>query len=233
MVPRGTFRQRRAEVENKLGTMREFSGSTFITEDYEGGWGRTFGVERSPATFLMNARGEFVWKQIGALDTASFARALEQHLVSGQVPKPRLLRPTVRSGDRAPDALFDIVRSGRVALRKMRGRRVLLNFWQSWSTPCMKELRRLQRLQDASKDGGLSVVAVNGGESLERIAETTREHGLNLTFVHDPHQRIARKYGVVCWPTTISIHEDGIVGSVQVGMVCEGSSPKQRPAAAE
>ena len=225
VVPRGTFRQQRAELEKKLGTIKAFSGLTFITEDYEGGWSRTFGAEKAPATFLINARGEFVWSHLGALDVKSFVRALDQHLIPGQMPVPRSIQPAVQAGERAPDALFDVICRDRLALRKLRGRRVMLNFWQSWSTPCIKELRRLQRLQEQSIDGALSIVAVNGGESLDRIAQATKDHALNLPLVHDPHQHIARKYGVECWPTTISIHEDGFVDGIQVGVTDERPDP--------
>ena len=46
-----------------------------------------------------------------------------------------------------------------LALDRLRGQQVLLNFWQSWSAPCLRELRRLQRLHEESSKHGLVIMA--------------------------------------------------------------------------
>jgi peroxiredoxin len=217
VLPRATFRNSRAAVEEQLGALRAFSGSLLVTEDYEGGWARTFGTER-PATYLVNARGEFVWKHAGALEAPSFAAALDQHLMSGPAPEAKALRMAVRPGKRALDVLLQAGDDDRLALRRLQGRPVLLNFWQSWSAPCLRELRHLQGLhREAGRDRPV-VIAINGGEAPERVAEVCRKHELTLTVVHDLEQRIARRYGVSCWPTTVSINADGIVDRIQFGI---------------
>jgi peroxiredoxin len=116
------------------------------------------------------------------------------------------------------DATFEDDQAQVLAMRRLRGRQILLNFWQSWSAPCIKELRRLQLLHEAGGERAPVIVAVNGGEAREAIAEVRRQHKLTFALVPDADQRLARLYGVACWPTTVAINEEGIVNRVQFGL---------------
>lgn len=227
VVPKGVFAARRAEVESRLGELNRFGGTVTITEDYQDGWSRTFGVEKMPATFLMNARGEFAWGSAGAFDPDALTKALEENLVSGPTPVPHRVQLRIQEGDRAPDFLMDVVGGSRIALRKLRGRRVLLNFWQSWSRPCVRELDNLQKRQSEAGRDALAVFAINGGEPRERVEVVARGHEPGISLVADPRQEIARNYGVSCWPTTVSITESGIVDDIQFGLVADRPAREQ------
>jgi peroxiredoxin len=116
------------------------------------------------------------------------------------------------------------------ALHRLRGRDVLLNFFQSWSAPCVRELQRLQALQDKPpKGGGPYVVAFHGGNDEKALADLRKRHGLTFPLVQDRDQAIARQYGITCWPTTIAIDSDGTIGRMQLGAVRE-AEPAKRPA---
>ena len=52
------------------------------------------------------------------------------------------------------------------------------------------------------------------------------ETGITFPLVHDTDHRVARKYGVRCWPTTISITAQGQIGQVQFGTAHEHVSPE-------
>ncbi|MEE9147497.1 MAG: redoxin domain-containing protein [Candidatus Tectomicrobia bacterium] len=219
VLPQGSFAKRRSVVEERLGAVGEpFSDWLTITEDYEGAWSRAFAVERRPATYLINALGEFVWHHVGPLDAKSFHRTLDKHLVTGPQPRPRLLRLRVRPGDPARDFLFQHDRGEWMALRKLRGQRVLLNFWKSWSKPCLTELGRLQSMHDKAGREGLIILAINSGEDPKCLAEIRRKHKFKFTLVPDREWRITRTYGVNCWPTTVSISEEGLVEDIQFGV---------------
>jgi peroxiredoxin len=242
VMPKGAFASRRREFEGRLGLPQEggqqiasrgsdvarpesrderFPVPLVITEDYVEGWTRTFGVRETPASYLVNARGEFVWKQDGMLDPEKLAAALDEHLLSSQPRPPLPLRLTVQPGEHALDATFADDRGQVLALRRLRGKSVLLIFWQSWSAPCIKELRRLQQLNDAGGERAPVILAVNGGEALEVIAEARRQHKLTFMLAPDADQRVAQLYGVACWPTTVSINPDGMVDRIQFGITHE------------
>ncbi len=246
VLPRGAFAASRREVEGRLGLPGESRPQALaaradegrpgpgedrlpvplvVTEDYLGGWTRTFGVTEAPASYLVNARGEFVWKQEGGLAPDGLAAALDDHLLPSYHRPPLPLRLAVEPGGPALDATFEDDGGRALALRRLRGKGVLLLFWQSWSTPCVNELERLQRLHEAGGERVPVIVAVNGGEGREVIAEVRRQHRLTFPLVPDPGQRVAQLYGVACWPTTVSVNAQGVVDRIQFGVPHEHTAP--------
>jgi peroxiredoxin len=222
VLPDGTFDSRRREVEVKLGSAWErFRGRLLLTEDNEGGWTRTFATGKLPSAYLINAKREFVWKHEGESDPKELAAALDKHLLYAAVPRSRGLRLAVSPGDRAPDVFVQDDRNQMLALHRALGWEVLLNFWLSWSAPCIRELLRLKRLQMQGGERVPAIVALHGGKDEEAIPEIRKQHGLDFLLVQDTNQRIARMYGVKCWPTTISVNADGLVSHVQLGVMHE------------
>ena len=197
-----------------------------LTEDSEGGWARTFAVASTPSIYLINARGEFVWKHEGEPEAAALSAALDKNPVRNRAPRFQPLRLAVSPGNALVNALFDDDR-GRLALHRFRGRQLILNFWQSWSAPCLAELARLQRIHGDGSDKPF-VIAIHGGADANAPAEIARRLRLSFRLVQDDHQRIARRYGVRCWPTTITIGANGEVQHIQLGVEHEhGTSVQQ------
>jgi peroxiredoxin len=223
VLPSGTFDAPRSEVESKLGLPHEGVPPLHFTEDDEGGWTRTFGVSKTPSIYLINARREFVWKHEGEPDSAAVAAALDRYEIPSAPLQFRPLRLTVSPGDAAPDATFEDG-GHQYALHRLRGRDVLLNFWQSWSAPCLTELQRLQRLHQGPE--APFIVAFHGGAKSEEVDEVRKRFGLSYPLAQDSQQQLARRYGVRCWPTTIKIDTDGRVEHVQFGIAHEHQPPR-------
>jgi peroxiredoxin len=218
VLPAGAFDATRRELESKLASSRDrLRVPVQFTEDDEGGWTRTFAVTKRPSVYLVNARREFVWKHEGEPDPAELAAALDKHLVATSTSRFRPLRLAISQGDPAPDALFETDDRDQLALHRFRGREILLNFWQSWSAPCLAELRRLQRLQETGK-GTPFIVAFHGGNNTDALDEIRKRLRLSFALVQDSRQRIATRYGVRCWPTTITIGVDGRAEHIQFGI---------------
>jgi peroxiredoxin len=214
------------EVEARLNSIPErFAGRLLPTEDHEGGWTRTFAVSKTPSAYLINARREFVWKHEGDADAKVLAGALDEHLTAAPARGARPLRLAVSPGERAPDVLFGDDRGNHIRLRYLRGRAVLLNFWQPWSAPSIKELGRLEQLHKEAGGRAPFIVAFNGGKERKTLGEIRKQHGLSFVLSHDSDQRVARAYGVRCWPTTVSINADGLVDHVQFGITHTHASP--------
>jgi peroxiredoxin len=217
VLPAGAFDSSRREFESRLPSTGERGRAQVqFTEDDEGGWTRMFAVARTPSVFLINARRELVWKYEGEPDPAVLAAALDQHLVPTPAPQFRPLRLTISPGDSVPDAFFEDDGRNQFALHRLRGRDMLLNFWQSWSAPCLTELCRLQRLHQAGRDAPF-IVAFHGGKNIDALDEISKRLGLSFLLVQDSYQRIASRYGVRCWPTTIMVGADGRMEHVQFG----------------
>lgn len=144
-------------------------------------------------------------------------RALRAHLVPARGPRFRFRGAGTPVGRAAPDFAFEYAPGERLALRRLRGRPVLLVFWKSWSAPCLAELRRLQSHRAAAERGRLLILAVNDGQDPAVVDAVRREEGLAITLVPDSSGRIARLYGITGWPTTVYIDARGHVRGVQHG----------------
>lgn len=80
----------------------------------------------------------------------------------------------------APDIEIRTAEGGPVKLSALRGKVVLLDFWASWCTPCLKELPHLERLHAAQKMNGLEAIAVNVREGDEDIGRVVKALGLTV-----------------------------------------------------
>lgn len=218
VLPPGALAQAGAALAERLGSIpRCLPLAMALTEDYEGGWERSFDVRARPSTYLVTAEGELAWRDEGPAETAALTDALERHAAPVGALRQGWARPAVGPGDPAPDFLFEYAAGERLPLRRLRGRRILLLFWASWSEPCLSELRRLHARRGHERSGMPLVLAVNDGEPPERGAEIFRRHGIDLRLVPDPDRRIAWSYGINAWPTEVAIGEDGLVEHVHHG----------------
>jgi peroxiredoxin len=219
ILPPGSFDRSRREIEARFGAFpREVAARVHVAEDTVGAWARTFDVTAPPSLFLINARRQFVWKAAGELDPAAIAAALDAHVVPASGPRFRPLRLHVSPGDRAPDVFFQDDRRDESALHRFRGRAAIFTFWQSWSAPCLEELKRLQTLQNGARETGPVIVAFHGGPALDSFDAIRKEYGLSFSIVQDEEHRVARKFGVRCWPTTFAIDPEGRIEHVQLGV---------------
>lgn len=224
VVPTGTFDASRREVERTLGVPGEGLAAVHFTEDDENGWTQTFGVSSLPSMYLINAKREFVWMHEGEPDPAQIVAALDKYGDAAAASRAvGSLRLTVSPGDAAPDVRFEDGEH-RYALHRLRGRDVLLNFWQSWSAPCLAELQRLQQIHQVGRQAPV-IVGLHGGTQSEAVDEIRKRLRLSYPLAQDHQQRIARRYGVRCWPTTIKISADGRVEHIQFGAAHDHERP--------
>jgi peroxiredoxin len=234
VLPADALDSRRSDLEVRLRAVSgRFAGRLMVTVDEEGGWSRAFALAGRPSAHLVNARRQFAWSSGSDIEPAAMAAALDKHLLPAPAPRTHALQPKI-SGcgcqGAAPDIIVEDEGGERFALHRMRGRNVILNFFQSWSAPCIRELQRLQALQEKRpKGGGPHVVAFHGGNDEKAVTDLRKRHGLTFALVQDRGQAIARQYGITCWPTTIAINPDGSIGRTQLGAVQE-AKPATRPA---
>jgi peroxiredoxin len=224
VLPRGSFAQKRSVVEERLGSFaQELRSPLLVTEDYEGSWTRAFDVTASEAMYLLSGEGELVWSHQSRLDAASLTAVLDERVKAGRRRRLRPFTLMVRAGAPAPEVLLNDGQRGGLTRDRLRGRRVVLLFWKACSRPCLAELGRLQRVQDRAGRQVPVIIGIGDGETSECIAEMAREHHLRLTLVADTNRTIARTYGVNCWPTMVSIDEEGMIDAVHSGVTHERS----------
>jgi peroxiredoxin len=219
VVPQGALNVSRREFEARLDVNARGSRTArtlHVAEDAEGGWTRTFGATAKPALFVIDGRRECVWKAVGSVDPAAAAAAITARMLPTPGPRLRPLVGKIAIGQRAPDVRFRDDHGNDNALHRLRGRRVVFTFWQAWSAPSLAELRRLGQLQKQGSALG-TLVAFHGGPPRKGFDDLRRQYGLSFSIVQDDEHRVARAFGVRCWPTTIEIDASGIIEGIQLG----------------
>jgi len=127
-----------------------------------------------------------------------------------------LIRPA--RTQQAPDFTVPGVRGERYALRDVRGKLVLLNFWATWCPPCKEEMPSMERLYRRYNERGLTILAVSidsGGA--QAVAEFATALGLTFPIGLDQKLEVANRYGVRALPSTFLIDRDGNTAAVALG----------------
>ena len=107
------------------------------------------------------------------------------------------------------------------SLSDLQGDVVVVNFWATWCLPCVKELPRLQGIQDRYADRGVRVVGVSVDDSAERdhVYAFARSRGVRfevLTGGTTEHMR-ALGLGEVL-PATAVLDAEGTVVARMLGV---------------
>ncbi len=112
----------------------------------------------------------------------------------------------------APDFALSSLDGTSVQLADYRGKLVLLNFWATWCTPCIKEMPLLQSLAQRMTPHGVEVLAISvdvGGGAVVKPFVT--QQGWQLPILLDPLSDVSDSYLVRVMPTTYLIGPDGTI----------------------
>ena len=119
----------------------------------------------------------------------------------------------------APDFELEALDGTKIKLSEaIKDKNVILNFWATWCGFCVIEMPDLEELQKAHEDD-LLIIAINVGETKEKVQAFVDEMKLNLTVVLDGDMKVNNNYGVRSYPTTLAINKKGEAVGAYVGML--------------
>src|SRR3954467_8654021 len=93
-------------------------------------------------------------------------------------------------------------------LESRRGRVIVVNFWATWCEPCRDEMPSLERLRARLGHRPFEVIAVNVGDSPERVQRFTREVAVSFPILFDRERETARTWQVRGYPTSYVVGPD-------------------------
>lgn len=120
-------------------------------------------------------------------------------------------------GDTALPFSVELAAGGKIDSEQYRGRTLLLTFWATWCSPCLRELPEIEEAYRIFKKEGLDVLAVNFAESSTTIAAYVSKHNLALPVAIDEALSIANTYGVFALPKSFFINPDGVITKIIIG----------------
>src|SRR5437764_10728658 len=88
-----------------------------------------------------------------------------------------------------------------VALRDLRGKIVVLNFWATWCPPCVDEMPSLVALQAKMRDS-VTVLAVSLDANEDTYHRFLKDYNVNLLTVRDRDKKSSDLYGTFGYPET-------------------------------
>ncbi len=92
-----------------------------------------------------------------------------------------------------------------------QGQIVALRFWADWCPYCEHEMREIEAVYRELEVQGLSVLAINVGQSKEVAQKFIQRLYISYDIALDESSEIARNYGVLGLPTTFLIDRHGRV----------------------
>ena len=96
-------------------------------------------------------------------------------------------------------------------LKNYAGKVVLVDFWASWCTPCLRSFPWMNDLQQRHAGQGLVVVAVNLDQERALADAFLKKSPAQFRIEYDTRGDIARQFGVEAMPTSFLIDRKGQV----------------------
>ncbi|MBS1967229.1 MAG: TlpA family protein disulfide reductase [Chloroflexi bacterium SZAS-1] len=92
-----------------------------------------------------------------------------------------------------------------------------LVFWASWCYPCRAEWPGLNKAQQEQAAMQVRLVAISVDEQASTLEQFLAAHPANFEVVRDPEGQIAKRFGVMGFPTHVLIDEAGVVRAIVRG----------------
>jgi peroxiredoxin/predicted negative regulator of RcsB-dependent stress response len=125
-----------------------------------------------------------------------------------------------KSSQPAPDFNLPSVAGTKTKLSQLRGKVVLLNFWDITCKPCRAEYPHLQKIQDEFGSKGLSVLMISLDEDATQVKPFAERYGF-LDRVLLKGDTIQHDYGIGPIPHTVIIDPSGVIRFNEVGFTLD------------
>ncbi len=115
---------------------------------------------------------------------------------------------------RAPEIGRVWLNSAPLSFRQLRGRAVLIDFWDYTCVNCIRTLPYVQAWHERYRDNGLTVIGVHTPEFTfaqyeSNVERGIREFGLTYPIVIDSDREIWKAFANRYWPTKYLLDKDG------------------------
>jgi cytochrome c biogenesis protein CcmG/thiol:disulfide interchange protein DsbE len=100
---------------------------------------------------------------------------------------------------------------GRLSLASLRGKVVVINFWESYCVPCKQEARRVADAARAWKNKGVVFVGVNAFDTKSAARAYLKRYGVDYANIRDGVGTTFGHWGVTGVPETFFVDRRGRV----------------------
>ena len=104
-----------------------------------------------------------------------------------------------------------------LALEKLRGQVVMVNFWASWCGPCREEFPLLDQMYKKYKGLGFTMLGVNVEPESNNAEGFIAKTPVTFPIVFDKDSTVSKLYHVEGMPSTVLIDKNGVLRWVHRG----------------
>jgi cytochrome c biogenesis protein CcmG/thiol:disulfide interchange protein DsbE len=127
------------------------------------------------------------------------------------------LTAAVAVGERAPPFVLPTAAGDTVALERLRGKVIYVDFWASWCGPCRRSFPWMNAMNRKYGSRGLAIVAINVDKKPDDAARFLSEMPAEFTVVYDAPGVVPAAYAVKGMPSAYVIDQSGNVSAVEQG----------------
>ncbi len=120
------------------------------------------------------------------------------------------------SNDKVSNFQFKTIDDKIFDLSQFHGKVIIVDFWASWCSPCIKEIPHFIELQEKYKNE-VQFIGLNVGEKESEIKEFIKSMGINYVIGYSD-EKIEKLFGGINGlPTTFIIGKDGKIKAKAIG----------------
>lgn len=125
-------------------------------------------------------------------------------------------------GEEAPDVAVQLLHGGIISLADLEGQVVLVNFWATWCPPCRVEMPGFQRVWEARRDDGFTILGLSADRIPdEQIWRFLEQSGIDYMVGRATRHAADSFGGARTLPTSILIDTEGRIRRTVVGVYAE------------
>ena len=123
---------------------------------------------------------------------------------------------TITIGSQVPELGLKDLHGHVLELKSLRGKYVVLDFWGSWCTWCIKGFPKLKEYYAKYKDR-LEIVGIDCNDTAEKWATAVKKHNVPWLHVRSEDGIAEQKFRVQGYPYKVLISPEGIVLNAYLG----------------
>jgi peroxiredoxin len=139
--------------------------------------------------------------------------AFDKALIADAMSKTKVNKP-------APDFNLASIEGNKTTLSGLKGKVVLLNFWDTSCKPCRAEYPHLQKIQDEFKSQDVSVLMINLDDDTSGVKPFAEKYGFTARVLLKD-DNIQHAYGIGPIPHTVIIDGAGVIRFNEVGFTLD------------
>jgi len=145
-------------------------------------------------------------------------RKLILETVAKNIPDHELAKIVLREKAIGKEFEYDYTPVGAdkaTAIKDLRGKVVLIDFWATWCGPCRGEMPRLKKLYEKHGKDGFEILGISLDETEKALTSYTKDNAIPWPQIYGKDaNKLAEKWGVDAIPTMFLVDRKGNLRSV-------------------